>query len=43
MSYREAGNVVDYSEGWVSDRVQEWRSGEHRHLVDVNTAEGDSE
>jgi transposase len=35
MTYREAAKLVDYSRGWVSDRVQDWRDGQYRDLVDA--------
>jgi len=39
MSYREAARLIDFSRGWVSDRVQEWKHGEHRDLVDTPEVE----
>jgi len=37
MSYREISRegreLVDWGKGWVSDRVKEWKSGQHRDLV----------
>ncbi|QKY20600.1 ATP-binding protein [Halolamina sp. CBA1230] len=49
MSYREISKdgreLVGYGKGWVSDRVLEWRDGQHRDLVPdpTDTGEGDSE
>jgi hypothetical protein len=34
MSRRKAARLVDYSYGWVRDRVEEWERGQHRDLVD---------
>lgn len=34
MTYREAAQLIDYSPGWVSDRVQEWREGQYSDLVE---------
>jgi hypothetical protein len=28
MTHREASELVDYSDSWVSKRVSEWRNGE---------------
>lgn len=36
-SQKEASGFVDYSKGWVSERIQEWRAGEHRDLVESPT------
>lgn len=33
VSQADAADIVDYSAGWVNDRVREWRNGEHRDLV----------
>lgn len=33
MSRRQAAKLVDYSYGWVRDRVEEWEDGAHRDLV----------
>lgn len=33
VSQRDAASIVGYSEGWISDRVHEWRDGKHRDLV----------
>jgi hypothetical protein len=33
MTYREASKLTDYSRNWVSDRVHEWRDGEHESLI----------
>jgi energy-coupling factor transporter ATP-binding protein EcfA2 len=38
MTYREAAKLTDYSRGWVSDRMQEWKDGEHRELIDTKEA-----
>ncbi|QSG11293.1 putative ATPase, AAA+ superfamily [Halapricum desulfuricans] len=38
VSYREAGDIAGYSAGWVSDRVSEWREGQHRDLINDPTA-----
>lgn len=39
LSAREISNdgqgIVDYSRTWVSDRLREWREGDHRELVDA--------
>jgi len=39
MSARAISNdgesIVDYSRTWVSDRLREWREGDHRHLIDA--------
>jgi hypothetical protein len=33
-TYREVADVIDeYSKSWVSNRVREWKDGEHRDLV----------
>ncbi len=29
MTYADAGDVVGYSAAWVSDRIAEYRDGEH--------------
>jgi hypothetical protein len=34
MTYREAGKLIDYSRGWVSERMQEWKDGHYRDLID---------
>jgi hypothetical protein len=34
MTYREAAKLVDFSRGWVSDRVQDWKDGELDDLLD---------
>ena len=38
MSARAISNdgqgIVDYSRTWVSDRLREWREGDHRNLID---------
>lgn len=36
MSQREAARLVDYSPAWVSDRVQEWKNGEHQQLLNAS-------
>jgi len=33
MNYREAAELTPYSSSWVGDRVKEWRSGQHRELL----------
>jgi len=38
MTYSDAGELVDYSAGWVSDRIGEWRDGEHRELLNERDA-----
>lgn len=38
LTQREAAQLVDYSKSWVSDRVQEWKMGEHDELVDAPPA-----
>lgn len=38
LSYIEAAQKLDYGKSWISNRVAEWRSGEHRELVDKPTA-----
>ncbi|CCQ34326.1 conserved hypothetical protein containing Zot domain [Halorhabdus tiamatea SARL4B] len=38
VTMREAGTIVDKSAGWVSDRINEWRGGQHRDLVNDPTA-----
>lgn len=37
MSYRDAARLIDFSRGWISDRVDEWKHGEHRDLIDTPT------
>jgi hypothetical protein len=39
MTYREASRLIDFSRGWVNDRVQEWKHGEYRDLIDMPEAE----
>ena len=34
ISQRDAAELIEYSRGWVSDRVQEWKKGKHRELVE---------
>lgn len=34
VRYADAADIVGYSEGWVTNRVGEWRDGEHRDLID---------
>lgn len=44
MTYKEAAKLIDYSRGWVGDRVDDWRMGELDHLFDDSeseTASGD--
>jgi len=38
ISYRDAGDIAGFSAGWVSDRVSEWKEGQHRDLVNDPTA-----
>ena len=38
VTMRQAGDLVGFSAGWVSDRVGEWREGQHRDLVNDPTA-----
>lgn len=38
MSRRQAAKLVDYSYGWVRDRVEEWDDGAHRDLVEDGAA-----
>jgi hypothetical protein len=33
MTQRDASKLIDYSETWVSNRVDEWREGHHRELL----------
>lgn len=35
MSYQKAAQLVDYSSSWVGNRIEEYREGYHRDLVDV--------
>jgi hypothetical protein len=39
VSQADAGDIVDFSAGWVNDRVREWRKGKHRDLVNDPRAE----
>ena len=39
MSYRDAARLIDFSRGWVNDRVDEWEHGEHRDLIDTPEVE----
>lgn len=36
MTQAEAATLTDYSQAWVSDKVQNWRKGAYRDLVDEN-------
>jgi predicted XRE-type DNA-binding protein len=36
MTQREAARLIEFTKSWVSDRVQEWKAGEHTDLVDIN-------
>lgn len=36
MTQAEAASLTDYSQAWVSDKVQNWRKGAYRDLVDEN-------
>lgn len=40
MTYREAAKLTDYSRTWVSERVTEWKEGNHRDLVGESDAQG---
>lgn len=40
-TYNAAGEIAGYSSAWVSDRVGEWREGQHRDLVADPTDETD--
>jgi hypothetical protein len=33
MTQRDAAKLIDYSEGWVSNTIQDWRDGMYRDLV----------
>ncbi len=33
VNYEDSGAIAGYSAAWVSDRVSEWRDGEHRELL----------
>ncbi len=33
VTYADAGDIAGYSAAWVSDRIGEWREGDHRDLV----------
>lgn len=35
MTQQEASRLVDYSRGWVSQRIQDWRAGDYRDLVNI--------
>jgi len=42
MSYRDVARGTlngEYGKSWVSDRVREWKDGEHRHLVDADSVD----
>lgn len=34
MTQKDAASLTDYSQAWVSDKVQNWRKGAYRDLVD---------
>lgn len=34
MTQKDAAKLIDYSRPWVSDRIQEFREGHHRELLD---------
>lgn len=36
MTQAEAATLTDYSQSWVSDKVENWRKGEYRDLVGEN-------
>ena len=36
MTQKDAATLTDYSQAWVSDKVQNWRKGAYRDLVDEN-------
>ena len=38
MTYADAGDVVGYSAAWVSDRIAEYRDGEHGGSVNETEA-----
>jgi hypothetical protein len=38
MSQVDAAGLVDYSRGWVQNRIKEWEQGEHRDLLEVANA-----
>ena len=38
ISYADAADIAGYSAGFVSDRVNEWKEGQHRDLVNDPTA-----
>lgn len=33
MSYRDAAKLIDYSDSWIGDRIDEWDDGHHRNLL----------
>jgi len=33
MTHKEAKDLVDYSKGWVGNRVREWKDGEHEFVT----------
>jgi hypothetical protein len=35
MTQRDAAELVDYSDSWVSDTVRDWKKGEYRDLVEA--------
>lgn len=41
MSYADIADLVGYSSSWVGDRVDEWKKGDHRNLVDDPTEQTD--
>lgn len=46
MSYRDVAEDVlnnEFGKSWVSDRVHEWKKGQHRDLVDANEVDFDPE
>lgn len=38
MRYADAADLVDYSEGWIGNRLSEYRDGKHRDLVSEESA-----
>jgi hypothetical protein len=34
MTQRDAAKLIDYSRGWVSDTIQDWKDGMYRDLID---------
>lgn len=41
LSSRDAASLVEYGKTWVSDRVKEWRQGEHVAVVGISPADVD--